>query len=287
VVAVACTDPNGPASPLGLEPPAFGLQLAMAPFTVPPDTEVTQCRYVTLRTSASVYAAGFEGRMREGSHHFILYRSLAGSPGEFQGECEMELLRAVLYGGQTGENEQGLPPGVAMEIPAGATLILESHYVNHGAEPIVGEAVVNIRYVDRAEVANLADVLFFLNRDIAIPPRSTVTVEKTCELPAGAKVFVLASHMHRRGTAFRMDLVDWTTGDSLQHLYDNYQWDDPLVVKMPDAAPLEIGPDRGLRFRCTYRNDDDVTVRWGLTSEDEMCIAFGAYYPSQGIRYCF
>ena len=28
------------------------------------------------------------------------------------------------------------------------------------------------------------------------------------------------------------------------------------------------------------RPDDSVTVRWGLSSEDEMCIAVGMYYPS-------
>lgn len=278
-------DPAGAPLVLDLPAPGFGVQLAIAPFPVPPNSEKTQCRYLTLPGDADVDVQRFVSRMRQGSHHFLLYRSLV-PVSAYQGECRMDLARAVVYGAQTEASEQALPPGVAMRLSRGSALILESHYINGTDTAINGEAVVNLHYVDSGAVRDRADVLFFLNRGLAIPPQSTYTTRQTCPLPAGVDVFLLSSHMHRRGRAFAMDLVDLTTGDSLRHLYDSYQWNDPLVVRFPDDAPLVVGGNQGLRFSCTYRNDDAVTVGWGLSSEDEMCIAFGMYYPSLGVRYC-
>ena len=286
LMAGCAKDPSGTPLVLGLPAPDFGVQLALAPFVIPPNSEKTECRYLTLPGDGDVDIQRFVSRMREGSHHFLLYRSLV-PVSVFQGVCRMDLPRAVVYGSQTEDNEQALPPGVALRLPRGSPLIMESHYINGSDTATTGEVVLNLQYVDSATIRNRADVLFFLNQDITIPPLSTTTTSKTCPLPAGVDVFLLSSHTHRRGRAFTMDLVNATTGDSLRHLYDSYEWNDPQVVRFPDAAPLQVGGDQGLRFSCTYRNDDSVTVRWGLSSDDEMCIAVGMYYPSLGIRYCF
>jgi hypothetical protein len=285
VGAAGCGDQGG-GPILGLEPPAFGIQLSMGPFQVPSDSEVTVCRYLTLPGNQSVDVRAFASRMRPGSHHFILYRSLL-PVAPSQGPCLMDLPRAVTFGAQTIESEQSLPPGVSLQLPAGVTLIMESHYINPADTPTTGQVVVNLEYLRPSQVETRADVLFFINQNIEIPPMSTAETEKTCPLPANTNIFALSSHTHRRGTAFTMDLVEMSTGAVLQRLYENYNWEDPLIVRYPDDSPLSVGPDRGLRFRCSYLNDSDVTVRWGLSAEDEMCIAFGLYYPTQGIKYCF
>jgi hypothetical protein len=284
-LCLSCAD-DPARSILGLAPPANGLQLALAPFDVPPRGEITVCRYLRLPTSNVVDVGRFQSRMLPGSHHFLLYRSLLPIE-EGQGPCVMDLPRAVVFGAQAEEAEETFPPGVSMRFAPGATLILESHYVNPTDTVRTGQAVVNLEFMNPADVRDVADVLFFLNRDLYIPPQSTATAIKTCPLPDSTNVFLLSSHTHRRGTSFSMDLVDMGTDAVLQHLYDNYNWEDPLIVRYPNDAPLRVGVAQGLRFTCTYRNDDTVAVGWGLSSEDEMCIAFGLYYPTQGIKYCF
>lgn len=271
---------------LGLDPPGSGLQLSMAPFDVPALSETTVCRYLKLPAEGTVDVGRFVSRMLPGSHHFILYRALLPVP-EGQGPCAMDLPRAVVFGSQSTEAEEAFPPGVAMRFAPGVMMIMESHYVNPSDTVRTGQVVVNLEYVSRDQVENVADVLFFLNTDLYIPPQSAATVTKTCPLPDNTRVFLLSSHTHRRGTAFSMDLVDRRTDAVLQHLYDNYNWEDPLIVRYPDDQPLTLGTYPGLRFTCSYQNNDTTAVTWGLRSEDEMCIAFGLYYPSQGIKYCF
>jgi hypothetical protein len=282
---LACGE-DRPAGVLGLEAPADGIQLALSPFDVPARSETTVCRYVRLPNENTVDVGRFVSRMLPGSHHFILYRSLL-PVAEGQGPCVMDLPRAVVFGAQSVDAEETFPPGVAMRFAPGAMMILESHYVNPADTARRAQVVVNLEYVSADQVEHVADVLFFLNTDLYLPPNSSVTVSKTCPLPDSTSVFLLSSHTHRRGTAFSMDLVDRRTDAVIRHLYDSYNWEDPLIVRFPNDQPLELGSYPGLRFTCSYRNDDSTAVTWGQSSEDEMCIAFGLYYPSRGIRYCF
>jgi Copper type II ascorbate-dependent monooxygenase, C-terminal domain len=44
------------------------------------------------------------------------------------------------------------------------------------------------------------------------------------------------------------------------------------------ATPLRLEAGDGLRWTCSYHNASDTMVTFGITSNDEMCFAIGAFY---------
>ena len=64
---------------------------------------------------------------------------------------------------------------------------------------------------------------------------------------------------------------------SLLHRSVTYD-DAPITVFDP---PLVLDANDGLTYECTHNNyDRDVPLTFGFTSEDEMAIIMGYYYPT-------
>ena len=87
-------------------------------------------------------------------------------------------------------------------------------------------------------------------------------------------VFMLTSHTHKRGESFKVFLVGGPDDGKL--VYENYTWDHPAAKTF--SPPLRFERGWGYRIEATYNNDTDRDLRFGLTSEDEMCIVIGYYY---------
>ena len=49
---------------------------------------------------------------------------------------------------------------------------------------------------------------------------------------------------------------------------------------------FEIPAGGGFDFKCGYRNPTGRTVKFGESTEDEMCFFWAYYYPSKGSRVC-
>ena len=80
--------------------------------------------------------------------------------------------------------------------------------------------------------------------------------------------------MHRHGELFEINRL--LTGELL-HRSISYDTSLPSLFD----PPLILDNNDGLHFQCTHGNyDTDVPLRFGLTSEDEMCIMQGYYYIS-------
>lgn len=171
--------------------------------------------------------------------------------------------------------------------PAAAAAGMNSHYVNLlGTQPLIGETYVNLWTLPAEEVKYEAKGFTASNKEIEVPPGTTRVVEGQWRVSDAIKllrlqgysdvrelnVFQLTSHMHRHGELFEIRQI--STGALLHRsvAYDNAPFDifDP---------PIVLATGDGLRFQCTHSNyDTDQTIRYGLTSEDEMAIMFGFYY---------
>jgi len=46
------------------------------------------------------------------------------------------------------------------------------------------------------------------------------------------------------------------------------------------APAMRLGPGEGVRFTCDWHNPDDHAVRFGPTTDDEMCFVTGYFYPN-------
>jgi hypothetical protein len=89
-------------------------------------------------------------------------------------------------------------------------------------------------------------------------------------------VFLLSTHSHKHTRSVVVELLRGGTSVGPQVTTTDYS--DP-AVKEYASAPLRLEPGDGFRWTCTYRNDGPTTLRFGVTSNDEMCFAIGFYYP--------
>lgn len=283
-----------------LAPPARGVQLRIAPFQVwqTAEREIFVRRRVGNREP--LYVNRVEVQMRTGSHHVLVhtFRDEAavlppfGVVRDLRAPAEAGVTTRAAYGvnrvlfGRTMANhvfftgsmapytDIRFPAGVALRLPAGATVDLNTHYTRATRPGSVGEAQINLHEVDSARVRHVARVIDWQNRDLALPPRQRTTVSKTFITPTAMRVFMLTSHMHKRGERFVIRVRGGARDG--EEVYRNETWAHPAITSY--EVPISLAPGEGLTSEITYNNDTDRTIRLGMTSEDEMGIIFGYWY---------
>ena len=299
--------------------PGEGYQLHLPPFIIEPGTEreVFYARQITDATGQplqeDIFVNKYEIVYPTGSHHFILYRitekgledeilNVGVTPGVgVNPEDSFRVLdpanpqalgnfgvhRVYITGTQTGEKTVfQFPEGVALRLAGDTIYDLNAHFVNLlGTEAIEGEVYVNFYTIPPEQVEHEAVELFSANTDIFVPPGTTrvakreETVKEEIERRGYGpntvlNLVMITSHMHRHGELF--EIFQMSTG-SLLHRSVAYD-DAPIAVFNP---PLVLDEDDGLTYECTHNNyDRDVPLTFGFTSEDEMAIIMGYYYPT-------
>ncbi|MDB5034433.1 MAG: hypothetical protein JWQ98_1674 [Chlorobi bacterium] len=264
-----------------LPPPTQGIQLHLQPFTILPNQEREIFSFMRTPNTQQVYVNRFEVRMRDHSHHFVLYgyddRNGAPpleTPRELGKEMANFGLRTFMIGSQAVEFSYQFPPGIAMALPAHQGVDLNSHYVNHHDEMLTGEAYVNLYTVPSAQ--RIAQSLFFGPQNFQLPPGKRTVVRDTVISPSDVDLLMLTSHTHRRGEHFRIYLHGGP--DNGQLVYSNDDWQSPAVKSFD--TPIRLRAGQGIRLEVTYYNESANTLRFGYTSEDEMCIAIGYIVPA-------
>ena len=299
-------------------PPGQGYQLHLPPFKIDPGTEreifyATQIQDANGQpVEGDIFINKVEIFYPSGSHHFILYRlteeglingipeigvvpGIGVNPADMNKYRELDTAdpqalgnfgidRLFVVGTQTDDTVFDFPDGVALRLPGDTVYDLNSHYINLlGDEVLLGETYVNLWTIPEEEVRYEAVEIFVSNREINVPPGVTRVakmdwlivdeLERRGHAPDTAvNVFLLTSHMHRHGELFEINKI--STGELLHR---SVAYDDAPVTLYEPRVVLES--DDGLTFYCTHNNyDTDAPLRFGLSSEDEMCIIFGYYY---------
>lgn len=275
-----------------LAPPASGVQLKIDAFSVNPNFERELFLYRQVNNSGDLYVNRIETRMRSNSHHLLLYtfdnipsfirpafnvvRDIRNADGSLNFVNMLPMGFHVFFAGtQTPSSDYRFPDGVALRLPAQGAIDLNSHYVNRTTTPITGEAYANLHTVPQSAVRRVARTLNMGNTDINLPPRSRVTLTKTFTVSdSSMTVFMLTSHMHERGERFVVRIVGGPRNEEV--VYTTTDWAHPDIINY--SQPIVLRRGEGLRSEITYNNTTDRTIRFGLTSADEMGIIFGYFY---------
>ena len=301
---VACSSTGSPdGSPSSGEPPTAplldpppegrGMQLKMVT-TLEPGQEIERVQFFQV-PPGGLYVNREEVRFSPGSHHVLLYRTPYTSIPTVDAHGKTQDTRAVLdapdggtadwdidgvvAGAQSADAApivDGLPPNVALKIEGGAVLLMNTHYLNATAKPVSVEARINLWTIPKEQVTQEAGILFFYDPIIRVAPRSTGYAEMTCPVQADITVVNLQTHMHRRGTGGDAFLLA-PGGAPPEKIYESDAWEAVPVKKFAPSMPIKRGS--WINYHCNYKNNEDRTVLQGLTTRDEMCMLFGAYYP--------
>lgn len=188
---------------------------------------------------------------------------------------QLGVYREFMIGSQTPYLLYTLPEGVVLAVGPYQGFDLNSHYVNTSASSVlIGEAFVNLHTVPKSGNLKVAIPLFDNYLSFFLPRRQRTLVQRTVTYPNPRNVFMLTSHTHKRGESFKIFLVGGP--DSGKLVYENYSWDHPVTKTY--TPPLRFEAGWGYRIEVVYNNDTDRDIRFGFTSEDEMCLVIGYYY---------
>lgn len=277
--------------------PERGFQVHLSAFPVQPGTERELFVTQALGNEEEIWVNRVEVAMRPNSHHFILQFYLPDTPGHLippLGEIRdlwdpypnrnpsargpMQYTRRI-GGAQTEGAELAFPPGVALRVPANATLDLNSHYLNFSSQALYGEVYTNLHTIDAADVDHEALPLFDYHPNFEIPPHApgdSTVISRTFRYrdangdPAPRTVIMLTSHTHEKGERFEVYAVGGERDG--ERVYVTEDWANPDIVYF--ETPFQVD---GFRSEVTYHNPTDETVREGLMSTDEMSIIIGYY----------
>jgi hypothetical protein len=261
------------------------VQLRLEPFQIAAGREREIFQIIDPGFTEEVVVNRIDVHMKEKSHHFILYTW--NDRGRVPGPGHRELLsstgvgtgaRGFVVGAQSSFESFQFPEGTGIPFAAGTVFDFNSHYLNlDGEETLLGEVYVNLFFAPAGEPVRRIVSDIYGPTALHIPPGQTVSSGGTWPaggVPAERHIHSLSSHMHRHGDFFEATLV--RQDGASEEIYESANWDDPVFKVFDPPLVLQRG-DR-LRFSCTHTNHDrDVPIRWGFTSEDEMCFLLFQY----------
>ena len=261
-----------------LAPPApeDGFQISMFG-TAPPYAEVWLCSVYNLPTEEAAAVNSVQYLQNEGTHHMTLSTTaLSATPLE-EGNYDCPDLYAnsslmqdivMMFGSQGGaEGTLTLPEGVAANLPGGLQILHEIHFVNTTDTEIPIYSYVNGYTIPQDEVVDGIWGGTVRDEHLEIPPGERHTEWSRCVMNEDVEVQFLASHTHAMGVEFTIAPFDGaTTGDIF---YSNDDWHDPKIQQYTPGLTVPAG--QGFEFSCTWENDTDEVVNYGLLSTNEMC----------------
>jgi hypothetical protein len=265
-------------------------QASFGPIDLAPQYETTECIVQPFGNTEDVVVQGLDSTLAPGSHHLIVYltkQSVSSTPvtcAPFTGLVGgMDTPLAVI----TREHVTfQFPQGVGQDVPAGANVKVEAHYINTTSSDLQGQGTVTFHTVAKATAPayQAAGFLFWGTLNISIPPNSSFSTGPLFDVgPAGTHYMLATTHQHRLGT--RAQIWGGTSAsDQSNALADDRDWSNPSWKLL--SPTFDFDGTNGLAFQCDWTNTTTATVTFGESALDEMCFIGGYYYPSQGFHFC-
>ncbi len=280
---------------VGLEPPKVGegVQMVLNRFDVAPNFERELFQRKAAGNTEDLYVNRVQIKMRQGSHHFILYsfrdmksaymppydqiRDIRNPDGTNNLLTVLSMSNHIFWAGAGSPSyDYTLPAGAALLLPANYSFDMNSHYVNKSSNTIVGEVNANIYTIPKSQVKNVVYALDLGNTNLDIPANKETTLSKTFSFTKKTNILMLTSHFHKLGKKFVIKIKGGTRDG--QVVYESTDWEHPVIKNFD--TPLVLQNGEGLTSEITYNNTTSKNVKFGLTSEDEMGIIFWYYYEN-------
>jgi hypothetical protein len=234
------------------------------------------CKKIVLQED--IYVAAMRPVHPLGTHHTTL--SLVADDGK--DTCAGSMFGSgMIYAAGAGTGELRMPQGVAMKLPAGQALILNLHIYNATSAAISGTSGIDIVRAKPEDVTSEADLIIAGPTNFALPPGQKTTLTHTCAVSKDETMFNLFPHMHQLGVHIKTTV---TLGGAPTVLHDgDYRFEEQYQLPV---GPLAFHPGDSITTECTYENTGTSTVRFGESSDTEMCFSILFRYPRGDSTFC-
>jgi Copper type II ascorbate-dependent monooxygenase, C-terminal domain len=267
-------------TPLAKPAAGKGYQIHIDPFPVQGNFEREFYIRKDLGNTEEVYLNGFEMKARPGTHHMIAYSFAKEDvlpPANVMYDQNMPNNTLALRSGKStggplfqspaADWKFQLPEGYAVRIAPNASFLMNSHYFNTTAKTRFGEIYANFNTIPKDQAKQVLDVEYY-QTDLSLPPNQKTTVNTDFIVTKETVIPLIISHYHKRGEKFDVRIKGGARDGEL--IYTSSDYDAPLVKSFTPALVLK--PGEGLTTNVTYNNTTNRTLKFGVTSEDEMNI---------------
>jgi hypothetical protein len=266
-------------TPLAKPAAGKGFQMHIEPFPVQANFEREFYIRKELGNTTDVYVNGFEMKARPGTHHMVAYGFTPDDPLPplnvmYDQNLPNNTISARAFkttGGQIFQSPAAdykfqMPKGYAIRMPAGTSFMMNSHYFNKTDKTRFGELYINYYTVPESEVQQELEVNYLTPQTWELPPNKKTTISTDFITEEETIIPMMLSHYHKRGELFEVRLKGGPRNGEL--IYSSSDYETPLLKTF--ATPLRLKPGEGITSIVTYNNTSNRTIRYGVTSEDEM-----------------
>jgi hypothetical protein len=255
---------------------------------IAPGTDDMWCQWLAPPAEADLDILEMLGDQSIGGHHAILYATSIASPAGTTRACRDSDLASVRYlgaiGGEGISGEEGrLPEGVVYRLPKGFALMANVHYTNYRAEPIEGQAVLDIKTSPPDPSRKVASLFVNIDVDVELPPMGPASMDVECTVQEDLPVFWFGNHMHGLGARAKSEIIH---GDGTRELLrEDPTWSAefafrPQFTRWPLETPKMLMTGDRIHTHCEWENTKDKEVRFPT----EMCAGFG-FYVGSGVQF--
>lgn len=217
-------------------------------------------------------------------HHVALFRTTSPEPdGSFECPQLTRLNWEPIWAGGAGADALDVPDGAGFVVEPGTQYLSQYHLLNASQKPVSTKAQVQLIYADDAEKVTPAGIFALGAFSLTIPALAQAhTLAIECNPSHDLNVFAIFPHMHKLGKS--IDLAAGKTSADAVQVYQQAMW---TFGEQP-MAPLDLKVTSGdyLRSTCQWDNPSAVDVKFGESSNDEMCFTVLFYYPFTGLDGC-
>lgn len=241
------------------------------------------CIYATV--PRDIYIKAFRPLIPLGTHHTVVTR-YTGSQPDGTVPCNVNTNgQSMIYGSGVGSPDFVFPDRVGLHLTAGTRLLANLHLYNASDAPLSGRSGALFQESTDAEIDHDAEIVLAGPTVTLTVPTGVSTQQGNCAVSSISSqpitVFALSQHMHKLGTHMRSVVTRGSEQITLQDIDYNFE-SQTFQLKSPT---IELQPDDTLTTHCTFDNDTGATVRFGDSSDDEMCFTDLFYYPARGASF--
>jgi hypothetical protein len=252
-------------------------RLADGTWTLAPGAEDARwCKKIVL--TEDIYVSAMRPVHPPGTHHTTL--ALVADDGK--ADCVGSMFGAgLIYAAGAGTGELRMPKGVAMKLAKGQAILLNLHIYNSTQNEMSGLSGIDFVRSRAEDVTSEADLLLSGPTKFALPPGQKTTLTHTCAVASEQTMFTLFPHMHQHGVHIKTSV---NVGGAQTVLHDGeYHFEEQYQLPI---GPLTFRPGDSITTECTYENTSSSTVRFGESSDTEMCFSIMFRYPRGKSTYC-
>lgn len=217
-----------------------------------------------------------------GTHHTVVSiagaNGTAGPDGEYNCGVQSNGTQ-MLYASGVGTDPLDFPEGVGLKVSAGQQINLNLHLFNATDNAISGDSAILVK-AQPTPPPTLAEMVFAGSLLFQLPPDpDPKDVRGGCIVDAPYTLFAVWPHMHQVATHQKVEIFRGNNPDDVDVIHDlDYTFaEQHYFLQSPE---VQVAQGDRVQVTCTYVNDTDHTIRFGDSSNDEMCFAGLYRYPA-------